>query len=70
MVDKVDEDMLWCYENKPVTRRLNSRGKSVIDVDPACFTTLYKREMLDITNEIPKQDDGWGAEYRNKRLRV
>ncbi|MDM5278819.1 hypothetical protein QUF95_15580 [Paenibacillus silvae] len=68
VVDKVDEDMLWCYENKPVTHRLNSRGKWVIDVDPACFTSLYKRDMLNITNQVPKQTDGWGASYRNARL--
>lgn len=58
---------LWCYENKPVRYRINQRGEKVIDFDPACVMSPYSPENLELTEEIPVQDGGWGARYRHGR---
>lgn len=63
-----DEDILWAYENKPVRFRINNRGKTVIEFDPACVLSAYRYEDLIPTNEIPLQTAGWGAEYRFGRM--
>lgn len=68
VVDKVEQETLWCYENKPVTHRVNGKGVRVIDFDPACVLTPYSPKNLEITSEIPVQTDGWGASYRSSRL--
>ncbi|KUP24903.1 hypothetical protein AWJ19_03175 [Paenibacillus sp. DMB5] len=63
------ETTLWCYENKPVTRRINHKGISVIDFDPACVTSPFSPRFLEITDELPLQNDGWGARYRREALK-
>lgn len=69
VMHQVQEDMLWCYENRPVTYRVNRKGDRVIDFDPACITSPYSPDYLEETNEIPLQDEGWGAAYRRKYVR-
>lgn len=69
VVHQVQEGMLWCYENRPVTYRVNRKGERVIDYDPACVTTPYSPDELEITKDIPFQNDGWGAAYRRKYFR-
>lgn len=56
---------LWCYENKPVTYRINGKGNKVIEFDPACVMSPYSPSDLEITAEVPLQTDGWGAMYRH-----
>lgn len=55
---------LWCYQNRPVTYKLNRKKQKVIDFDPACIMSPYSPEDLIITNEPVLQDGGWGASYR------
>lgn len=68
VVHKVQEDMLWCYDNRPVKYRTNRRGEKVVEFDPACVMSPYSADNLEITNEIPLQDGGWGASYRRARM--
>ncbi|RXZ84610.1 hypothetical protein EBB07_00920 [Paenibacillaceae bacterium] len=67
--NKAGENSYWAYENRPVRHRINRKGDRVLDFDPACCQTIYSHDDLEVTNEIPLQVDGWGAEYRWKRLR-
>lgn len=68
VVQQIQDDMLWCYDNRPVKYRTNRKGQKVIDFDPACVTAPYSPSSLEITNEIPLQDGGWGASYRKARM--
>ncbi|MEK3824447.1 hypothetical protein [Paenibacillus sp. FSL K6-1558] len=68
VVHKVFEDMLWCYDNRPVEYKLNSKKQRVIAFDPACVMSPYPASCLEITPLIPMQEDGWGASYRHKRM--
>lgn len=71
VIDKVHSDSrFWCYDNRPVTHRINRSGQRVIDFDPACVTSSYGIDELEITNDIPLQSDGWGAKYRRERLMI
>ncbi len=70
VVHQVTSDMLWCYDNKPVKYKTNRNGDKVIEFDPACFMSPYSAEDLEITNDIPLQDGGWGATYRNSKCRL
>ncbi|MGF6356143.1 hypothetical protein ABIE27_004058 [Paenibacillus sp. 4624] len=65
---QVHFEMLWCYENKPVKYRINRKGEQVIEFDPACVTMPYSPDELEVTNEIPLQDGGWGLTYRRSRM--
>ncbi|WP_144940155.1 hypothetical protein [Paenibacillus sp. 32O-W] len=66
VIHQISEDTLWCYENRPVRHRINRQGVKVIDFDPACILSPYGYDVLEITNEIPLQTDGWGAKYRRQ----
>ncbi|GBF73077.1 hypothetical protein PA598K_01362 [Paenibacillus sp. 598K] len=69
VVDKqAGGDSYWAYDNRPVRYRINRKGVRVVESDPACIQTIYSAEDLEPTNEIPLQEDGWGAKYRRARL--
>ncbi|MNO15497.1 hypothetical protein D3C76_51630 [compost metagenome] len=68
VIHQVLGESFWCYDNRPVTHRINRSGKRIIDFDPACVLTPYNVDELEVTNDIPLQDDGWGAKYRRERL--
>lgn len=68
VIDKVNGNFAWCYDNRPVKHRINRRGERVVEFDPACVLSGYSLEDLVITSDIPLQDDGWGAKYRRERL--
>ena len=65
---KAGEDSYWAYDNRPVRYRINRKGVRVVESDPACIQTIYSAEYLEPTNDIPLQEDGWGAKYRRERL--
>ncbi|MGG1673300.1 hypothetical protein ACIFOE_22215 [Paenibacillus sp. NRS-1783] len=68
VVHQIIHRMIWCYDNRPVKYRINRKGEKVIEFDPACILSLYSPESLEVTNEIPLQDGGWGASYRHARM--
>jgi hypothetical protein len=68
VVHQIFENMLWCYDNRPVTHRINRKGQKVIDFDPACVLSPYSPGQLEVTNDIPLQQSGWGERYRRARM--
>jgi hypothetical protein len=70
VIHQVLSESIWCYDNRPVTHRINRRGERVIEFDPACVMSPYSISELEITNDIPVQEDGWGAKYRRERLSI
>lgn len=68
VIHQVLSGSIWCYDNRPVTHRINRNGERVIEFDPACVMSPYSIKDLVITNDIPVQEDGWGAKYRRERL--
>lgn len=68
VIHQIFEGILWCYDNRPVTFRTNRKGDRIVDFDPACVTSCYSAEQLEITNEIPVQKEGWGVRHYYNRM--
>ncbi|GIO33104.1 hypothetical protein J2TS6_42450 [Paenibacillus albilobatus] len=59
VIDKIDGDYLWCYDDVPVKYRINRNGKKTIDSDPRCVTSLYHYSQLKRIEAIPRSKISW-----------
>ncbi|ASS66392.1 MULTISPECIES: hypothetical protein [unclassified Paenibacillus] len=59
VVVSVQGEWAWCYDDRPVTYRINRRGQRVVDFDPRGNTTPYQVDELSVLEAVPVSKRSW-----------